>query len=91
MGSSKFFTRNYTSGETLSVNTENNVMQLSLKVLTGTCQLKGNAKFGNAESENIQLGTGEPVVFTGYGPNAPLEGITITPDADSTVRVILHY
>ena len=91
MGSSKFHTKNYAAGETLIISEDNSVMQVSIKVLTGTCQFTGNARFGSSESEPVQLGTGDPVVLTAYGPNAPIVGVTITPDGGSTVRVILHF
>lgn len=81
------FTNTYSGPFTISA--DDNALKISLIVLTGTCTIQGNAKFQGGASGTVSLSAGQTWELSALGPNAPLDGLTITPTGGGTVGVMI--
>lgn len=78
-GGTRVHTRALSGSLTISNNdSEPPVLRASLIVQSGTCTITGNFNYQGVSSNSITLSAGQTDTITATGPNAPLDGITIT-------------
>jgi hypothetical protein len=87
MGATKVHTRTLTAAQSFAITASMNVMRLSFKVLTGTMSFQGNAPLDGVASSAISLSAGDSNSLEAYGPEAPLDGITLTAGSPGTVAI----
>lgn len=84
-GGTRVHTRSLTTALTIT-NGENKppVLRATLIVESGTCTVLGNFDYDGVASSAISLSTGQVDTIFANGPNAGLDGITITPVGGTT-------
>lgn len=84
-GITKIWTQQITTP--LTVNDDDNCVELSVLVTSGTCTINGNLTFKGLESAAMTLQEGQSAVIRAANQSAPLDGITITPSG--TVQLMV--
>jgi hypothetical protein len=85
--STRFYTKAITSA--ITINEADNVEQVSIYVVSGTCSVAGNFFFENDAPGPISLSAGQSLTLSGKA-GAPIDGITLTP-AGGTTNVIMGF
>ncbi len=88
MANSKFFTKALAAGESFAIVENDGIAQASIIILSGTCQVQGNYRLGTEDSTPFTLTAGMPVTLSSRGPNAPIDGVTITAGNPGTVAIV---
>lgn len=73
----------------LTINKTDGIFRMSVKATGGTVTMTGNATFRDMPSEAITLSDGQAVVLEAW-PQAPIDGVTITPGT-GTADLIICY
>lgn len=66
------------NGTAVTLDFDDLVQQISIKVKTGTCTVQGSGKWRNNASDIETLAAGDTLTATAKGPNAPIVGLVIT-------------
>jgi hypothetical protein len=71
------------------ISKDDNVKQISISVISGTCTVLGSMKFQNEESDPITLGAATtPSLTIPATSGGALDGITITPTGSAIIIVM---
>ena len=81
-GGTRLHTRALTGS--ITINATDGVLRASLIVESGTCTITGNYPFQGTASSAIALVEGQVDSISATGPNAPLDGVTITASGGTT-------
>ena len=83
-GSTRIHTRALTTALTISISKGPPVLRATLIVESGTCTILGNFDYDGVASTPISLAEGQVDTIFANGPNAGLDGLTITPVGGTT-------
>lgn len=85
-------TRFYTTPitEAITISAADGVIQTTLTVVSGTCEILGNFLFQGNQSQAITLAAGTSLTLSGSSPGGPIDGLTITP-SDGTTNIIMYF
>lgn len=83
-GSTRIHTRALTTALTISIAKDPPVLRATLIVESGTCTVIGNFDYDGVASSSISLTAGQVDTIFANGPNAGLDGVTITPVGGTT-------
>lgn len=83
-GSTRIHTRPLTTPLTISIAKNPPVLRATLIVESGTCSVIGNFDYDGVASSAITLTAGQVDTVFANGPNAGLDGLTITPIGGTT-------
>jgi len=75
-----------TLSSALTINSDDMAMAVTVKVLTGTLDVVGNAKFRNNASTPVTLSAGQGFTYTAK-ENAPIEGLTLMPTGNTALII----
>ena len=82
------YTTTLTYPSTISIDATDNVLELSIFVLTGSVNLLGGGSFKGNFSSNASIPSGASQTFV-LSATSPLEGITITPTSGSSASIVI--
>ncbi len=74
------FTKTLNNTETISINSSDGVMQLSIQAAPtgGAFTITGGIPFQNNQPSTITLTDGQSITLNSYNPTTPITGVTIT-------------
>lgn len=90
MGATNVFTYTLTNGS-LSINSSQNVVRLTVLCKVGTLSFLGNATFNGLNSDANTLAAGQGVTLTSSSISQPLDGITLTTTSEDVAEILLAY